>query len=166
LGNPIAISILLLSAVLCWLPVVSNLAELPGWASELLESSRVAHLGMLDARGHPRVLPVAFAVADARIWSAVDEKPKRVPGPQLARVRFLSRDPRAALTVDRYTEDWSALGWVQVLGEVTIVEAGSATAGLASLAAKYEQYRESPPPGPLLSLQPSRCLFWRAKPEP
>lgn len=34
--------------------------------------------------------------------------------------------------------------------------------GLASLVAKYAPYRESRPPGPLLALEPERCLFWRA----
>jgi PPOX class probable F420-dependent enzyme len=108
------------------------------------------------------VLPVTFALADGRIWSAVDEKPKRASGQELARVRFLRRDPRAALTVDRYSEKWAELGWVQVLGSVRIVEVGDAAAGLASLVEKYDPYRRSPPPGPLLALEPKRCLFWRA----
>lgn len=142
--------------------VGSDLAELPAWAAELLERSRIARLGLLDAEGRPRVLPVTFALAQGRIWSAVDEKPKRVPARRLARVRFLRRDPRAALTVDRYSEDWGELAWVQVLGEVRIVEADDEPAGLASLVAKYGPYRDSPPPGPLLALDPVRCLFWHA----
>ena len=143
---------------------ISNLAELPAWAAELLEDARVGRLGLLDEQGHPRVLPVTFALAEGRIWSAVDEKPKRARGDELARVRFLRRDPRAALTVDRYSEDWEELAWVQVLGEVRILERSdsAADAGLASLTNKYEPYRESPPPGPLLALDPERCLFWRA----
>lgn len=115
---------------------------------------------MSDENGHPRVLPVTFALAEGRVWSAIDEKPKRARGDQLARVRFLRRDPRSALTVDRYDEDWERLAWVQVLGEVEILEVGEAGAGLASLTAKYQQYRGSPPQGPLLALQPHRCLFW------
>jgi hypothetical protein len=77
-------------------------------------------------------------------------------------VRFLRRDPRAALTVDRYSENWEGLGWVQVLGPVSVIETGDGAAGLAILIEKYEQYRELPPPGPLLALDPQRCLFWRA----
>ncbi|MEK6276846.1 MAG: pyridoxamine 5'-phosphate oxidase family protein [Actinomycetota bacterium] len=141
---------------------VSNLAELPAWAAELLESARVAHLGLLDEEGNPRVLPVTFALAAGRIWSAVDEKPKRAAADELARVRFLRRDPHVALTVDRYSDDWEELAWVQVLGDVRVVETSDATAGLESLVAKYAPYRRSPPPGPLLELTPERCLFWRA----
>jgi nitroimidazol reductase NimA-like FMN-containing flavoprotein (pyridoxamine 5'-phosphate oxidase superfamily) len=44
---------------------------------ELLEDARVARLGLLDEEGAPRVLPVTFAVAEERIWSAIDQKPKR-----------------------------------------------------------------------------------------
>src|SRR6478672_10032181 len=62
-----------------------NLDRLPGWAKDLLEEP-VARLGLLDPRGAPRVLPVTFAVAGASLWSAVDRKPKRREGEELARV--------------------------------------------------------------------------------
>jgi PPOX class probable F420-dependent enzyme len=106
------------------------------------------------------VLPVTFAVAEGRIWSAIDRKPKRTGEP--ARVRFLRRDDRAALTVDRYSDDWEALAWVQVLGRVEILEVGDGPAGLDALRRKYEAYREEAPPGPLLALQPERYLWWLA----
>jgi PPOX class probable F420-dependent enzyme len=134
--------------------------ELVAWANELLEEARVARLGLLDDEGGPRVLPVTFAVAEGRIWSAIDQKPKRTAEP--ARLRFLRRDPRAALTADRYSDDWEELAWVQVLGQVEIVEVGDGVAGLEALSAKYEPYRREAPPGPLLALQPERYLWWRA----
>jgi PPOX class probable F420-dependent enzyme len=133
--------------------------DLPRWANELLEAP-VGRLGLLDGEGGPRVLPVTFAVADRRIWSAIDEKPKKAAEP--ARLRFLRRDPRAALTVDRYSDDWDELAWVQVLGRVSIVEVGEGEAGLEALRAKYKSYREQTPPGPLLALEPVRYLWWRA----
>ena len=142
----------------------SQPTELVAWANELLESERVGRLGLLDEEGAPRVLPVTFAVAGGRIWSAIDEKPKRAGEP--ARVRFLRRDPRAALTVDRYSDEWERLAWVQVLGEVRIVDAADAAEGLAALSAKYEQYRDRPPPGPVLALEPRRYLWWRAADPP
>jgi PPOX class probable F420-dependent enzyme len=117
-------------------------------------------MGLLDEEGAPRVLPVTFAVAEGRIWSAIDQKPKRTGEP--ARLRFLRRDPRAALTVDRYSDDWDELAWVQVLGTVRILDVTDGPAGLEALRAKYEQYREEAPPGPLLALDPQRYLWWRA----
>ena len=44
----------------------ASVAELPGWARALLESSRVARLGIADDDGAPRVLPVTYALAGAR----------------------------------------------------------------------------------------------------
>jgi PPOX class probable F420-dependent enzyme len=140
--------------------VAGKLAELPSWAAGLLEEARVGRLGLVDEDEHPRVLPVTFAVEGGRVWSAIDQKPKRSGEP--ARVRFLRRDPRAALTVDRYSDDWDELAWVQVLGTVRIVEVTEGLDGLAALTAKYEQYRAESPPGPLLALEPDRCLYWRA----
>jgi PPOX class probable F420-dependent enzyme len=133
---------------------------LVAWANELLETARVGRLGLLDLEGAPRVLPVTFAVAEGRIWSAVDRKPKRAREP--ARLRYLRRDPRGALMVDRYSDDWEELAWVQALGRVEIVEVAEGAAGLEALRAKYEPYREEAPPGPLLALRPERYLCWRA----
>jgi PPOX class probable F420-dependent enzyme len=120
----------------------------------------VARLGLLDDEGAPRVLPVTYAVAEGRIWSAIDRKPKRAAEP--ARLRFLRRDPRVALTVDRYSDDWDQLAWVQVLGRLEIRELDEGSAGLDALRRKYEPYREEAPPGPLLVLEPERYLWWRA----
>jgi len=122
--------------------------------------ARVGRMGLLDEEGAPRVLPVTFVVAEGRIWSAIDQKPKQAEEP--ARLRYLRRDPRAALTVDHYSDDWGELAWVQVLGTVRILDLAEGAAGLGVLSAKYEQYLEQPPPGPLLALRPERYLWWRA----
>ncbi len=65
-----------------------TLDELPGWARALLGDARVAHLGLLDGERRPRVLPVTFAVVGGAVWSAIDHKPKRRAGGELARVRW------------------------------------------------------------------------------
>lgn len=140
----------------------ASVAELPGWARRLLEDAPVARLGLLDDDGAPRVLPITFAVAGEKLISAIDYKRKRVAGEHLARVRWLRARPAAALTVDRYDDDWARLEWLQVLGEVEIVDAAAAPDAIAALAARYEPYRIRPPAGPVLALTPSRLLWWRA----
>ena len=122
----------------------------------------MARLGLLDAEGAPRVLPVTFAVAGDALVSAVDDKPKRVPAERLARLRWLRSRPLAALTVDHYEEDWSRLAWVQAIGSVSILAAADAPEALAALAARYAPYRERPPAGPVIALEPHRVLWWRA----
>jgi PPOX class probable F420-dependent enzyme len=123
----------------------------------------VAHLGVADLEGRPRVLPITFALVGGAIWSAVDEKPKRRRGGELARVRWLRERPAAAVTVDRYDEDWTRLAWVQLLGAIAVVDRTGHDEALAALAARYPQYARRPPPGPLLRLQPERCVCWRAE---
>jgi PPOX class probable F420-dependent enzyme len=135
------------------------LEELPAWAQDLIERAPVGRLGLLDDRDRPRVLPVTFAVCGATFVSAVDHKPKSVEGRELARVRWLRRNPAAALTVDRYSDDWSQLAWVQALCRAEVLDAAPPGA-LGALGGKYEQYRERPPAGPFLVLTPERLLSW------
>jgi PPOX class probable F420-dependent enzyme len=144
------------------MPAVASLEALPSWALELLEAERAGHLGLLDDDGRPRVLPVTFAAVGAQVWSAVDDKPKRVPGERLARVRWLRARPTSTLTVDRYDEDWTRLAWVQIVGETRILDLPGHEDALDALAARYPQYRERAPRGPLLCLTPDRIVHWRA----
>ena len=139
-----------------------GLDTVPGWARELVARARVARLGYLDAEDRPRVLPVTFAVADGLVWTAIDDKPKRRPEP--ARVAYLRRRPEASLLVDEYDDDWTRLAWVQLLGRVDIVPIDAAPEAADALAAKYSQYAQRTPPGPLLRLEVERVSHWRAAP--
>ena len=139
-----------------------TLEELPDWARGMLDAGRVARLAFVDDGERPRVLPVTFALVAGEVWSAIDDVKRKRSGAEPARVRYLRRRPEAALVVDVYSDDWSKLAWVQLLGRVEVVEAAGASAALDALADKYPPYRESPPPGPLLRLRPDRALSWRA----
>jgi PPOX class probable F420-dependent enzyme len=138
-----------------------NLQQLPAWAGDLLEAARVGHLGLSDGDGCPRVLPITYAVCDGAAWTAVDNKPKQ-PGRGPARVRWLRERPHAALTVDRYEDNWSELRWVQILGQMAVLDGPPAGPGLDALVRRYPQYQTDPPPGPLLRLSITRVLWWRA----
>jgi PPOX class probable F420-dependent enzyme len=137
-----------------------TLEELPRWAGELLATERVARLAFLDDEDRPRVLPVTYAMLGNSAWSAIDDKPKRAVEP--ARIRYLRRRRQAALCVDRYSDDWSELAWVQLLGRVSVVALDEAPDAMAALAERYAPYRERTPPGPLLRLSVERALSWRA----
>jgi len=105
------------------------------------ESQRVAHLATADANGRPHVVPVCFAYLNRRIYIAIDEKPKR--SLRLKRLRNIEENPRVALVLDRYDEDWSRLAWVLVQGTATVLEGGTEhRQALAALREKYPQYRE------------------------
>jgi PPOX class probable F420-dependent enzyme len=140
-----------------------TLEELPRWARDLVASARVGRLGLLDEHDLPRVLPVTFALWEDAVWSAIDQKPKRAAEP--ARVRRLRRRPDAALLVDRYDDDWSRLAWVELRGTVSVLNVPEAPAVLDALQSKYAQYRDEPPPGPLLRLVLDDVALWRASEE-
>ena len=136
--------------------------NLPAWGRRLIEAGRVARLGLLDDVGNPRVLPVTYVLWEGGAWTAVDDKPKADPEREPARVRFARERPTGALTVDHYEDDWRRLAWVQLLGDMAVVE--EADPGLLeALAAKYEPYRERPPRGPFLRLAPRRAISWRTE---
>ena len=65
-------------------------------------------------------------------------------------------------TVDRYADDWSELRWVQLLGEITVIDGPPFGEVLGALADRYPQYRADPPPGPVLRLAIARAVWWRA----
>ena len=75
----------------------ANVAELPSWAPRLLEQARVAHLGLRDGDGAPRVLPITFAPCGEQLVTAVDHKPKRRTAGDLACVRRLRAHPQASI---------------------------------------------------------------------
>jgi len=116
---------------------------------------------VLDNAGRPRVLPVVYAICEGAAWTVIDNKPKR-SGREPARVRWLRERPPAAITVDRYDDDWSKLRWVQLIGEVAVLDGPPTGPGMTALALRYPQYRDDPPPGPLLRLTVTRALWWRA----
>jgi PPOX class probable F420-dependent enzyme len=141
-----------------------RLRELPDWAQAMLRDERVARLAYLDGDDRPRVLPVVFAVADGTVWGVIDTKPKRAPEP--ARVKWLRRRPEVALCVDVYDDAWEHLAWVQLLGQMRVVDAAEEPGVLEALRKRYPQYTERTPPGPLLRLGLERALWWRIADDP
>jgi PPOX class probable F420-dependent enzyme len=91
----------------------------------------------------------------------VDAKPKTTAN--LRRLRNIAADPRAALLADHYEEDWDRLWWARADGFAAILSRPAETAGpLELLAARYPQYRASPPAGPLIRIQVERWTGWAA----
>jgi PPOX class probable F420-dependent enzyme len=125
-----------------------------------LAAARVARLGTVTAEGRPHLVPCCFALEGDTAYSAVDAKPKTTVA--LRRLANLRAHAAASLLVDHYDEDWSGLWWVRVDGAGRVVDHGpERDRALAALAAKYEQYRREPPPGPVVALD---ITTWRAWP--
>jgi len=128
-----------------------------------VQSQRVARLATSDIDGHPHVIPVCFAFDGSRFYIALDEKPKRVEPRQLRRVRNIEARHEAMLLFDRYDDDWSRLGYVQVYGHAGLLmpdEPGHADA-LLLLRERYIQYRSMKLEAyPLIVITPQRVVAW------
>jgi PPOX class probable F420-dependent enzyme len=111
------------------------------------QDAPVARLATVDPQGRPHVVPICFAIDGATLYTAVDEKPKRTR--RLQRLRNIEANPRVEVLIDRYDDDWSRLWWVRLRGTARVVDDPRA---LELLAAKYPQYRERPPAGPVIAV--------------
>ncbi len=122
-------------------------------------SSAVARLSTVRPDGAPHVVPVVFALVEDTLYSAVDAKPKR--SPRLQRLVNVRAEPRCALLVDHYDDDWSRLWWVRADGTGTVVdEPPTAHPGLEALVERHAQYRDARPGGPLLVVTVERWSGW------
>ena len=131
------------------------------WQRELIEESRVGHLGTISRDGRPHLVPVCYALSGGSFWVPLDQKPKT--GAALARVRNIEREPRAALLIDRYDEEWARLAWVRIDCTARVLARGeSAPDPLAALRARYHQYESmNLEERPLIELSPERVTGWR-----
>jgi coenzyme F420-0:L-glutamate ligase / coenzyme F420-1:gamma-L-glutamate ligase len=130
-----------------------------------LSRIRVARLATADAQGQPHVIPIVFATDGQKLYTPVDEKPKRVAPDQLKRVRNLFENPKVAFVADEYDEDWAQLAWVLVKGTGRMIEEGEAHAtGVRLLQAKYPQYERMPLKNrPLIVITPTHVTSWKSR---
>jgi len=117
-------------------------------ARAFLAGARWVVLVTIAPDGRPRPVPACLALAGGEppiAYSPIDDKPKATDDPySLARVRDILRDPRVALLVSRWDEDWSQLAWLRCEGRAALLEPGAPPGehahAVALLRAKYPQY--------------------------
>lgn len=125
-----------------------------------LVAARVARLATADAGGRPHLVPVTFDFDGlGSLVIAVDHKPKRTA--DLRRLRNIRANPLVSLLADHYEDDWARLWWVRADGSAAVVEDDAGRAGpLARLRAKYPQYRETAPAGPVIAVTITAVSGW------
>ncbi len=123
----------------------------------------MARLATADEAGRPHLVPVTFAINGDLIYIAIDHKPKTTTT-GLKRLRNIERNPNVCLLADHYEEDWTALWWVRVDGRAAIRTLPDACqAPLDLLAAKYPQYRQRRPNGPVIAIEAERWTAWAGR---
>jgi PPOX class probable F420-dependent enzyme len=124
--------------------------------------SPVARLSTVRPDGRPHVVPIVFALVGDTVFSAVDAKPKR--SRDLQRLANVRAEPRCALLVDHYEDDWRRLWWVRADGVAEIVDEPVGHPGIHALVQRFSQYRDEPPSGPLLVVSVQRWTGWTSTP--
>ncbi|MBE1876212.1 TIGR03668 family PPOX class F420-dependent oxidoreductase [Myceligenerans pegani] len=126
---------------------------------ERLSAARSAYLATTGGDLAPHIVPIAFAVLGDRIVTAVDRKPKSTTA--LRRLRNIAENPRVAVLRDHYSDDWDRLWWVRADGTADVVDDGPEWYdGVAALTARYPQYADAPPHGPLIRITTTRWTGW------
>src|SRR5712691_2031150 len=124
---------------------------------------RVARLATADAAGNPHVIPVCYAFDGIRFYTPLDEKPKRVDGSKLRRVRNIEARSEVALVIDQYDDDWARLGYVLVQGHAELLQPENTmhTQVLVLLRERYSQYRTMAlEKYPVIVITPERVTSW------
>ena len=128
-----------------------------------VRTQRAARLATADADGNPHVIPVCYAFDGTRFYTPLDEKPKRVTGSKLRRVRNIEVRPEVALVIDQYDDDWSRLGYVLVQGRAELLSPEDITHAhaLELLRERYSQYRTMAlEKYPVIVITPDHVTSW------
>jgi coenzyme F420-0:L-glutamate ligase/coenzyme F420-1:gamma-L-glutamate ligase len=138
---------------------------IPASVAGFIAEGRVGRLATADASGQPLVVPICYAFDGASLFSAIDAKPK-TPGPQgLKRIRNIRENPRVAVVIDRYDEDWARLRYVIIQGRAQLLtEGGDFSRAVDLLVAKYPQYRSmglNRETGLMIKVEPARVTAWQ-----
>ena len=94
----------------------------------------------------------------------IDEKPKRLTGSRLKRMRNIAENPGVALIIDRYEEEWSYPDYVLIHGQAHVVEdPNEYMLAQRNLRDKYPQYRAmvlSFERNPMVRIEVERVHAW------
>ncbi len=124
-----------------------------------VRDARVGRLATITSDGRPHLVPCCFALAGDVVYSAIDAKPKSTMA--VRRLANLYANPHAALLIDYYSDDWSALWWVRLDGEGRVLDRGAErSAAIVLLTQKYPVYVAEPPQGAVVAIDIDDWRGW------
>ncbi|MGH2513681.1 MAG: pyridoxamine 5'-phosphate oxidase family protein [Candidatus Limnocylindrales bacterium] len=147
---------------------------LTGADRDLLGTSRTATLATLGPNRRPRLVPCCYAADPAidRLWTPIDQKPKRWADPRrLGRVVDLAARPVVSLLVERWSEDWSKLAWLRLHGTAVLLEPDDSDPttlderrlAIDLLRRRYPQYRNHDLEArPVIAIEVTAAVRWSA----
>ena len=125
--------------------------------AKLVARERVCHVATVGSRGVPHVVPVCHVVVDGKLYFASESGARKV--------KNLRANPRAAVTVDLYSEDWSNLKGAMIQGTAAIIDRGARFRKMRRmLYDKYSQYPEDSAleerESVIVEITPTRVFSW------
>src|SRR5689334_9642487 len=124
--------------------------------AKLVARERVCRVATAGRDGMPHVVPVCHVLVDGKLCFGSDDDARKV--------KNVRANPRVAVTVDVYSDDWSVLRGVLLQGSATIVEDGPRFRKLRKLL--YEKYPQYPEESALengvvmIEVTPERVFTW------
>lgn len=123
---------------------------------EFLETARVARLATVRRDGAPHAVPICPLFEKGLFHLGTDR--------HTVKVRNLRANPRVALVLDDYTEDWRHLRGVMVEGEARVVTGRAFRSVRARLYRKFSQYEAMAPligrDAVAIEIKPRRKVSW------
>lgn len=125
--------------------------------ARLIERERVCRVATAGATGMPHVVPVCHVLAGDRIYFGSGREGRKALN--------LAQNPRVALAVDIYTEDWARLGGAMVQGRARLIARGPRfKRARALLYRKYPQYAREATlderDSVIVEVTPTRVFAW------
>ena len=101
--------------------------------AKLIQRERVCRVATAGPAGMPHLVPVCHVLVDGKLYFA--------SGHDARKASNLAANPRLAVTVDLYSDDWTHLKGVMVQGTATLIDRGPRFRKIrALLYKKYPQY--------------------------
>ena len=125
--------------------------------ARLFELERVCRVATANPAGMPHLVPVCQVVADGKIYFASGDDGRKALN--------LTANPRVAVTVDLYSDDWAQIRGVMVQGRATLHARGPRFRKIrALLYRKYPQYSRdaaiSESDSVVVEVAPVRVFTW------
>lgn len=138
------------------------MADLTESEKQAVALMRVARLATADPQAVPHLIPICFHYDGHRFYSVLDQKPKRTAVTNLKRVRNILSNPKVALVIDHWQEDWQGLWYVLINGTADLLYEGEEhQQALVALREKYPQYRAMDlDANPIIRITPTNIVRW------
>ena len=125
--------------------------------AKLLTRERVCRVATIGGDGTPHVVPVCHVLTDGKVYFGT--------GNASQKARNLKANPRMAVLVDLYSEDWDLLRGVMVQGTAKLIREGPEFRKIRTLL--YQKYPQYPDDAALeesddviVEMTPARVAAW------